>query len=279
MFSSTILGGLLPTAALTFLGVCLAVSAIGFAKYVYFISIGYGFSVAAMAIVSCVLGGETASLPTWLEAGLLAAYGLRLGTFLVIREAKPSYRASQAADGDRPQRVGLGLKLAIWPTVAILYVIMFMPLIARFASEAAGKADPLPLLSAIGVVLTALGLVIEAVADAQKSAAKAVAPKRFCDSGLFRITRCPNYFGEILVWTGLLAAGAALLESWLAWALAAIGYACIVLIMIGSARRLEMKQDERYGADPGYQAYAKRVPVLAPFVPVYSLRNAKLYLG
>jgi steroid 5-alpha reductase family enzyme len=277
MFASTILGGLLPAAALLFLCACLAVSAIGFAKYVYFISIGYGYSIAAMAILSCVLGGAAASPLTWLEAGLLAAYGLRLGTFLVIRESKPSYRASQAVDGDRPQRVGL--KLAIWPTVAVLYAIMFMPLTARFASEAAGRADPLPWLSAIGAAATALGLAIEAVADAQKSAAKKRAPKRFCDSGLFRITRCPNYFGEMLVWTGALASGAALLGTWLAWTLAAIGYASIILIMIGSARRLEMKQEERYGADPEFRAYVKDVPVLIPFLPIYSLKDAKVYLG
>jgi steroid 5-alpha reductase family enzyme len=278
MLASTILGGLLPSATLLFLGLCLAVSAIGFKKYAYFISIGYGYSVAAMAIASCALGGSTAGLLTWLEAALVAAYGLRLGTFLVIREGKSSYRASQA-DDDRPARVGLGLKLAIWVTVAVLYVIMFMPLLARFAAEAAGATDALPALSSAGVAATALGLALEAIADAQKSAAKKKAPSRFCGSGLYRLTRCPNYFGEILVWTGLFASGAALLGSWLAWLLAAAGYACIVLIMIGSARRLEIKQDERYGADPGYRAYAKRVPILLPFLPVYSLKGAKLYLG
>ncbi len=283
MISSAIFGGLLPPTTIFFLVVCLAVSAVGFKKYVYFISIGYGYSIAAMAILSCVLscvlGASRAGLLTWLEAVLLAAYGLRLGTFLVIREATPAYQASQAAAGDRPARVGLGLKLAIWPTVAVLYVLLFMPMLARFAAEAAGTADPLPWLSAIGVAATALGLAIETVADAQKSAAKKRDPNRFCDLGLYRLTRYPNYFGEILVWTGSFAAGASLLGSWLAWVLSATGYACIVLVMIGSARRLEMKQEARYGADPEFQAYAKNVPVLFPFLPIYSLKDAKLYLG
>jgi steroid 5-alpha reductase family enzyme len=279
MLSSTILGGLLPSATILFLGLCLAVSAIGFKRYVYFISIGYGYSVAAMALASCLLGGGTASLLTWMEAILIAAYGLRLGTFLVIREGKSSYQASQAADGDRPDRVGLGLKLAIWVTVSVLYVLMFTPLLARFAAEDSGKADPLPGLSAAGVAVTALGLALEAIADAQKSAAKKKAPRRFCGSGLYRLTRCPNYFGELLVWTGLIAAGASLLGSWLAWALAAVGYACIVLIMIGSARRLELKQEDRYAADPDFRAYSKTVPILLPFLPIYSLKDARIYLG
>ncbi len=279
MLSTTIIGDQLPAATILFLGLCLAVSAVGFKKYVFFISIGYGYSIAAMAIASCVLGAQSASLVTWIEAALIAAYGIRLGTFLVVRETKSSYQASQAVAGDRPSSVGLGLKLAIWPTVALLYVVMYMPLLSRFAAEARGARDGAPWLSIAGVALTALGLALEAIADAQKSAAKKKAPKRFCDTGLYRLSRCPNYFGEILVWTGLVASGAALIGTLTAWILSAIGYAGIVLVMIGSARRLEMKQEERYGSDPEFRAYVEKVPVLVPFVPVYSLKNARIYLG
>ena len=96
---------------------------------------------------------------------------------------------------------------------------------------AAGRPDPAPALSVAGLAIMAAGLLIEGIADRQKSAAKKAAPKRFCDSGLYKIVRCPNYFGETLVWTGNLLAGAALLGNWLAWLLAAVGYASIVLIM------------------------------------------------
>ena len=58
-----------------------------------------------------------------------------------------------------------------------------------------------------------------------------------------------------------------------------IGLVCIELIMLGSARRLELKQVERYGTDAAYQAYAARVPVLLPLVPLYSLRRLRVYLG
>jgi steroid 5-alpha reductase family enzyme len=125
----------------------------------------------------------------------------------------------------------------------------------------------------------ALGLIIEGVADAQKSAAKKKAPHRFCAAGLYRYTRCPNYFGEMLFWTGNILAGASLLGTWLAWVLAVGGYLSIILVMIGSGRRLELKQEARYGMDPEYQAYVAKTPVLVPFLPIYSLKNAKLYLG
>jgi steroid 5-alpha reductase family enzyme len=268
-----------------FLGLCLLVSAIGFKKFVYFISIGYGYSIAAMALLSLAAGMATGKLEivAAVEAALLAIYGLRLGTYLVIREAKPAYQATQAADGDRSGVGSFGLKLLVWITVALLYVAMFTPCTMRFAAAGAagaiGAADPAPALSIVGLAVMAAGLIIEGVADRQKSAAKKAAPKRFCDSGLYKLVRCPNYFGETLVWTGNLLAGAALLGNWLAWLLSAAGYVSIILIMRGSARRLEIKQGERYGSDPEYQAYVKRVPILVPLLPVYSLKNAKLYLG
>jgi hypothetical protein len=52
-----------------------------------------------------------------------------------------------------------------------------------------------------------------------------------------------------------------------------------MLIMVGSARRLEIKQGERYGDDPAYQRYVATVPVLFPLLPVYSVRTWKIYLG
>ena len=48
--------------------------------------------------------------------------------------------------------------------------------------------------------------------------------------------------------------------------------------MIGSTKRLEKSQGERYGALSEYQEYIRRVPVLFPFVPVYTLQNVRVYL-
>jgi steroid 5-alpha reductase family enzyme len=279
MFTSSVLGGLLPWAVIPLAALCLVVSAIGFRKTVYFISIGYGYSIAAMAIASLVLAGAVAGPVTWLAAILLAIYGIRLGTYLVIREGKASYQATQKADGDRSAGAGLAAKLGIWVTVALLYPAMFMPALARFAGEARGGVDQVPALSIAGVAVMAAGIAIEAIADRQKSAAKKKAPGRFCDSGLYRIMRCPNYFGELLVWTGNLLAGAAFLGSWLAWVIAGVGYLAIFLIMKGSARRLEIKQGERYGSDPDYRRYAETTPILFPFLPIYSFRESVIYLG
>jgi protein-S-isoprenylcysteine O-methyltransferase Ste14 len=50
------------------------------------------------------------------------------------------------------------------------------------------------------------------------------------------------------------------------------------MIMLSSARRLEAAQGERYGALPEYQEYIRTVPVLFPWVPLYTLRRVPLDL-
>ena len=45
--------------------------------------------------------------------------------------------------------------------------------------------------------------------------------------------------------------------------------------MFSGARRLEIRQNKNYGSDPEYQQYVKTVPILLPFVPLYSVEKHK----
>ena len=91
--------------------------------------------------------------------------------------------------------------------------------------------------------------------------------------------RFPNYFGEMVFWFGVWISAMSAYQSLLAWVLCGIGFVCIELVMLGSSRRLELKQTGRYGADAAYQAYARQTPILFPLLPLYSLRNLKMSLG
>ena len=80
------------------LAVCAVLCAVGFYKFVYFLSIGYGFAVAgggiAVLVMALVTGSEA---PIWvllIQAALFLAYGIRLSGFLLIREIKnAAYRS------------------------------------------------------------------------------------------------------------------------------------------------------------------------------------------
>lgn len=83
----------------------------------------------------------------------------------------------------------------------------------------------------------------------------------------------------MVFWLGAFISGIAAYHSAGDWLLAMAGFISIQLVMLGSARTLELKQAERYGTDPAYQAYARTVPVLFPLLPIHSLRNLRIYLG
>ena len=74
------------------LAVCAVLCAVGFYKFVYFLSIGYGFAVAGggLAIFVMYLLNPSAT-PIWLvliQMVLFIAYGVRLSGFLLVRELK-----------------------------------------------------------------------------------------------------------------------------------------------------------------------------------------------
>lgn len=166
------------------------------------------------------------------------------------------------------------LKIALWLSCVLLYLMMTAPIVYRFANGIAGDAC-----LAIGLFIMLCGIVLEAASDLQKSAAKKINPRRFCDVGLFKLVRCPNYLGELVIWTGVFISGFTALTSAGQWVVSILGCLGIVYIMFSGARRLELRQDRTYGADPEYQAYVRSTPILLPFVPLYSVKKHKWLVG
>ena len=91
--------------------------------------------------------------------------------------------------------------------------------------------------------------------------------------------RFPNYLGEMVIWLGVWISAMSAYQSLLGWVLGSLGFVCIELVMLGSSRRLELKQASRYGKDAAFRAYASQTPILLPFLPVYSLQTLRVYLG
>ena len=247
--------------------VALVCSALGFLKFVYFITVGYSFSIAAMGLALLASGQGHATAPCI----LLVLYGLRLGGYLALRELKSeNYRKMLAREIKDGRDLKLWVKVCTWGGCALLYVLMVSPVAFRVLSLP--DAD---VFRTAGVCVMCCGLVLEAAADAQKTAAKRKNPRRFVDTGLYRIVRCPNYLGEMLFWTGVLLSGIPALTGAGRLLAALIGWACIIFIMFGGAKRLELRHERSYGADPEYRTWAEHTPIILPFVPLYSVKNHK----
>ncbi len=248
----------------------MVISSIGFKNYVWFISLGYGFSIAGEGILMLILFGKQLTIGTIICCALFILYGLRLGGYLAIRElGNSSYKKNMKGEIKDGKTVPFGVKIAIWVTCALLYVTQVSGVFYRLTNKISD--NPLVYIGA-GVML--LGLIIESVADIQKSRAKKVNPRRFVDKGLYRIVRCPNYLGEMIFWTGVLLSGICAVRGW-QWVIVAIGYVGIIYVMFSGARRLEIRQNKNYGNDPEYQRYVKKVPILLPIIPLYSVEKFK----
>ena len=255
------------------LAVCAVLCAVGFYKFVYFLSIGYGFAVAgggiAVLIMALVNGTEA---PIWvllIQAALFLAYGIRLSGFLLIREIKnAAYRKTlKEATGD-DKKMPFFVLFTIWVSVAVLYTAQVSPMLFRVTNNVSGLVAPI-----IGFVVSIGGLILETIADEQKSAQKKVRPDMVATEGLYKMCRCPNYLGEIVFWTGVFITGLNAYKTPGQWITAIIAYICIVFIMFNGAQRLEKRQMARYGKDKEYTDYANKTPIIIPLLPIYHLHK------
>ncbi len=249
--------------------VALVCCAIGFKRFVWFMSVGYGFAVAGIAVAALIYGAVNQMLTIPLVIALLvcAAYGLRLGLFLYKRETgnKVYKKVLDAKVGKEPP---IFVKVIMWLMMGVIYICETAGLHFRMAN---GAGDDWVLW--LGIVIMACGALIEAFADKQKSEQKAKRPDMVATEGLFKFMRCPNYFGEILFWTGVFVSGVTVYQGALQWVIAVLGYVCIVFIMVDGAKRMEKGHMSRYGEKPEYQAYAGKTPILFPFIPLYHLNK------
>lgn len=246
----------------------LVLSVIGFYKLVYFFSVGYGFAILGDGLLIFVLFRNSLSPAIILLTLLFVCYGARLSGYLIYREWKSANYKKLLHKITRPEEKNtMAFKVLIWISVSVLYVTMVSPVYYRLANDKANEGS----FVWVGIVITIVGLLLETVADLQKSKQKKETPTMVATKGLYRIVRCPNYFGEIVFWTGVFVSGWDVLTGIGQWLVAIIGYLCIVYIMFNGATRLEKRQIKTYGAIPSYQTYANSTPILFPWIPFYHL--------
>jgi steroid 5-alpha reductase family enzyme len=125
-----------------------------------------------------------------------------------------------------------------------------------------GDNGPLRWMDLPAIAVTVSAILIEAFADKQLRTyiLKNPGTDKTLDSGLWRISRHPNYLGEILFWWGLYLFALAANPGWW-WVI--VGPAAITLMFLfASIPMMEKRMMERR---KDYKEYCKKVPVLLPF--------------
>lgn len=259
------------------LAVCAVLCCVGFYKFVYFLSIGYGFAVAgggiAVFVMALINPTET---PLWIlaiQAVLFVAYGIRLSGFLLVRELKNvSFKKTDVAKEtlakNDEKKMPVFVLATIWVSVSVLYTAQVAPMLFRYDNASVDFTVPV-----VGFAVSVFGLILESIADNQKSAQKKVRPDIVATQGLYKIVRCPNYLGEIIFWTGVFISGITSYATVGQWIVAILAYVCIVFIMFNGAQRLEKRQMARYGDNEEYNNYANKTPIIIPLLPIYHLNK------
>ncbi|MCT9821446.1 DUF1295 domain-containing protein [Microbacterium sp. W1N] len=199
-------------------------------------------------------------LRSWVLAAMVILWAVRLGSFLFLR-----IRRSGADDRFDELKARPLPFLRVW-VLQGLWVSVTASAAWIAMSVAPEQRAPLGWLSIVGVVVWVVGITIEVVADAQKSAfrADAAGRGRFIRTGLWSRSRHPNYFGEILLWIGVMLVAAPVLTGWQWVALLSPVFVILLLTRVSGIPLLEAKADRTWGGDADYEAYKAATPVLIP---------------
>jgi steroid 5-alpha reductase family enzyme len=189
---------------------------------------------------------------------MVVVWALRLGSFLFRRIHKAG--KDDRFDEIKPSWIRF---LNAW-TIQALWVT-FTASAALIAITTTTRKG-LDLFALIGFLVWACGFAMEVIADAQKSRFNADPANRgkFIQSGLWSRSRHPNYFGEIMLWVGVMIIALPVLQGWQWVALISPIFVTLLLTRVSGIPLLEKKADQKWGGQADYEAYKKRTPVLIP---------------
>jgi steroid 5-alpha reductase family enzyme len=212
-----------------------------------------------VAVLALALGNGSGR--AWLVAALIAVWAVRLGTFL--------YRRVRAAGHDarfRSIRNDFAAFLMTWTLQGLWVAVTMGCALAVMTSERTVALDGFAL---AGALLWAVGFAFEVVADGQKRAFRADPSnaQAFITSGLWAWSRHPNYFGEILLWTGIAVIALPALAGTQYATLVSPVFVYVLLTRVSGIRMLEARANRRWGDDPAYVAWRDRTARLVPRPP------------
>jgi steroid 5-alpha reductase family enzyme len=224
-----------------------------------FLDVTWTLSIGLLVLLDGLLGAgsrERRILDT--VTGL--AWSLRLGLFVLARVVRHHPTEDKRYRSLRQQWRSPGAFLVFFELQALIALVFSAP----FLSAAYADAD-VSILEWIVLCIAAVGILGEALADHQAQAFKRrpQASDEILDVGLWRYSRHPNYFFEIIAWIGFALAACRLPLGWL-------GLLCPVLIVYFLLRVTGIPLTEKHSLETrgdAYREYQRRTHALIPWRP------------
>lgn len=137
--------------------------------------------------------------------------------------------------------------------------IIALPIISVLQKPETFGSFPIDSFTVYPVIITSIGLLIESIADFQKSQFKKHNKTGIMKTGLWKYSRHPNYFGEAIFWWGIA------LFSILTYPIFGLISAVTITYLLRYVSGVPMLEKAKVG-NTEYEAYKKETPIFAPFL-------------
>ncbi len=227
------------------------------------IDMAFAVILAAVALVTFVLA-EGYPPRQQLIVALVVIWALRITVHLVRRNwghgEDPRYSKLRTWVADDRAFIWLSLRKVFLLQGIVLWLVSLPIQVAQVYGEPAR----LGVLAVLGTLVWAVGFLFESIADQQLTRFRADPANKgkVLDTGLWRYSRHPNYFGELCIWWGLFLI-ACENPIGLATVIGPIGYTYLIVNVTGQATLDKKLAREK----PGYQEYMDRTSGMIPLPP------------
>ena len=216
-------------------------------------SICYAFSAIYVYLQSY---GMFLSLSLFISLAILI-WTLRLGSFLLKRVMDAGEDKRFRTIKTNPTQFFMTFNLsALWVVICSLCAL---------TAVSNGVLEVKPIFY-MGLLVFIIGFLIEVIADNQKTAFRAVPENAnsFITTGLWSVSRHPNYFGEVTLWLGIAMMSLPYLEGVQYWTLISPIFSFVLIYFVSGVRMLEARANVKWGENKEYLDYVKKTPIFFP---------------
>ena len=222
-------------------------------------TVAYLSVLATASYLTMISSNNNLQLRSIIAIILVLIWALRLGIFLFVRVLK-------AGEDRRFREVKQNFsKFLVWWSVSALWVFLTAANALTIIINNVSFTDDFYFY--FGLSLWLIGFSFEAIADEQKRRFKSDKKNKdaFISTGLWGLSRHPNYFGEILLWVGMAVIALPTLIGWQYVTLISPIFIYFLLTRVSGVNLLEDRANQKWGGTEQYESYVKKTPVLIPF--------------
>jgi len=223
-------------------------------------TLAYLITLYLASVLTSYSSGASLEPRTLIIIGMVSFWALRLGIFLFIRVLKVGedrrFREAKKSFS----------KYLVWWTMSALWV--FLTTANALTLIINNKKLVNQPIFYLGLLIWFIGILFEIIADEQKRRFRLNEKNRgkYISSGLWSISRHPNYFGEIILWIGIAIISLPTLSGFQYVTLISPLFIYLLLTRISGVNLLEESSDKKWGDLQEYEQYKRETPVLVPFI-------------